>query len=110
MTNYNFSSTQDLYTACLEPTPQHRPYASEILSTLTYYSNSTTEENMDERKMTNYVAERRLACHKHALSYREKCGTTSPRFTGLYVLHKVPSFENSVKLNFKKTKYRPPPV
>ncbi|CAM0135307.1 hypothetical protein VKS41_000109 [Umbelopsis sp. WA50703] len=101
---------EDLYTACLEPTPQHRPNASEILSTLTHYSNVTTEEDMDERKMTNYVADRRLACHKHALSYRENCGNTSPRVTGLYVLNKVPSFDNFIKLNFKKSKYRSPTV
>jgi hypothetical protein len=97
-----------LYTACLEPTPQHRPNATEILATLTYYSKMAVDEDTDERKMTNYVAERRLACQKHETTQYQKSGTKTGPVTGLYVLSKVPSFEDHIKLNFKRSRYRTP--
>jgi hypothetical protein len=97
-----------LYTACLEPTPQHRPNASEILATLTYYNKISKEEEADERKMTNYVAERRLACHKHEAGHYQKTSMRSRPVTGLYILSKVPTFEEHIKLNFKRIKYRAP--
>lgn len=91
---------QKLYVACLEPRPENRPEATEIIQAL-----QPIHENLDfsvplDRRVTEHIVARRAEVANHLRTYSKVKGAVSPSATRLYTLANLPNTSHLLSLPF----------
>lgn len=96
---------QKLYVACLEPRPENRPDANEIIEALQpIHQNLEYSVPLDPR-VTEYIVARRAEMADHIRTYQKAKGAISTSTTRLYTLTSLPTTSHLVLLPFTNMRF-----
>lgn len=95
-----------LYVACLEPKPENRPDAIEIVQALQTIHHDLNYSVPLDRQVTEYIVARRAEAADHLRTYAKVKGIVSASTTRLYTLSNLPSTQSFITLPFQHAPFQ----